>query len=1015
MSIFQKSVLQNHLNQLDEEQLDIAFSHFKQLYSPERIENIKTSKEEEYQAGFMRDIFVDIFGYILKPDVDFNLQLEFKNQTVKKKDNRKTDSAIIRNGTAIAVIELKSTNTKDLDTVTKQAFSYKNHQANCLYVITSNFQKLRFYIEHANEYEEFDLFTLNKADFAVLYLILHSQYLLQDIPLSLKQETKHHEEQISKQFYQDYSKLKQQIFSQFCKHNSQFETLVLFQKSQKFLDRLLFVLFAEDIGLIAPNSAENEIVYWQQIIDLGVSDSLYNRLNNFFAYLNSGFKSNVYDVPQYNGGLFSPDVILNQLVIDDTVLQKGILQLAKYDFSSELDVNILGRIFEHSLNELEEVKAHIAGVKVDKKATKRKKDGIFYTPQYITEYMIEQALGTLCNEKRIELSLLNIEFDRSYRTKTGKLSKKGEKLFTNLQTYKAWLLELKVLDPACGSGAFLNQALNFLIAEHQKIDKIIEDLTHSLPKLFDTDKIILENNIYGVDINEESVEIAKLSLWLRTAKKGRKLSNLNNNIKCGHSLIDDKDVAAHKAFNWSEEFPDIMQKGGFDVIIGNPPYGVNFNQLEKAYLKQFDKLVPDYEIYIYFISLAIQKLLKPTGYLFYIIPNTFLSILYGQKYRQMLSEHYNIPHIVDLSKDDVFIEAQVRTCLFALRHQTMKQSYTQFTQVDPQHKTFATETISLKQSVLSDNTENWLSLPFSIHKQKLIQKLNKHSKLTQLFQVSQGLIPYDKYRGHSEEMIKNRTFHAKYQKDQTYRKELKGSDITRYQLEWNGELWISYGSWLAAPREPKFFTQERVLIREITSNYLFCTYSLEEYYNSPSIINIVQDKNSLNLKYLLTILNSKLIGWYHNAVSPKARKGLFPKILVNDVRNLPIRTISNTQQYAFIEKAEYMLLLHQTLQNKKNKFINRLNSNFELKKMTKKLSRFYDFDFKMLLDELKKQKIKLTLVQQDEWEDYFTDYKIAISQVQIQIHAADQQIDQMIYQLYGLTQDEIELVEQQPC
>jgi type I restriction-modification system DNA methylase subunit len=135
-------------------------------------------------------------------------------------------------------------------------------------------------------------------------------------------------------------------------------------------------------------------------------------------------------------------------------------------------------------------------------------------------------------------------------------------------------LQLKIPDPACGSGAFLNQALNFLIAEHQEIDNIIADLTNAMPKFYDTDKMILEKNIFGVDINEESVEIAQLSLWLRTAKKGRKLSNLSRNIKCGDSLIDDSAVAGDKAFDWNKEFQKIMGNGGFDVVIGNPPYGV---------------------------------------------------------------------------------------------------------------------------------------------------------------------------------------------------------------------------------------------------------------------------------------------------------------------------------------------------------------------------------------------------------------------------------------------------------
>ncbi len=593
----------------------------------------------------MRDIFVDVFGYTLKPDNHFNLVREFKNQT----DGKKADGAILKEGNAIAVIELKSTQTKDLKSITQQAFNYKNNQPHCQYVITSNFQKLRFYIDYANEYEEFDLFHLDKAAFSLLYLILNRDNLLNGLPKQLKAETKCHEDNISEQFYKDYSQFKQEIWANLTQNNPQFDQLLLFKKSQKFLDRLLFILFAEDTGLLPPNSIATEIENWETLQKLNAYDALSNRLKTFFQHLNKGYHSSNYDIPAYNGGLFALDKILDKLNIDDEVLKDNLLKLAAYDFKSELDVNILGHIFEHSLNELEEMAAQIEGKAATKGKTKRKKDGIFYTPKYITQYIVENTLGTLCAEKRQQLNLVEIEFDDSYWRKDTSLSAKGNKLFKTLEAYKNWLLTLKILDPACGSGAFLNQALNFLIAEHQEIDNIIADLTHAMPKFYDTDKMILEKNIYGVDINEESVEIAQLSLWLRTAKKGRKLSNLSHNIKCGNALIDDPAVAGDKAFDWNKEFPKIMQQGGFDVVIGNPPYGVVFNNAEKQYLKRFDKLVPDYEIYIYFISLGMAKLLKAYGYLFYIIPNTFLSIVYGQNYRAFLTKNYQIPYIANLS------------------------------------------------------------------------------------------------------------------------------------------------------------------------------------------------------------------------------------------------------------------------------------------------------------------------------------------------------------------------------
>ncbi len=158
MPIFQKSVIKKHLRGLNKIWLNKAYDKFKDIFTEKKIQTIIKLKEEEYQDGFLRDIFVEVLGYKLKPDDNFNLVREFKNQT----DGKKADGAIIKNEKAIAVIELKSTRTKDLTSITQQAFNYKNNQPGCKYVITSNFQKLRFYIDYSNEYEEFDIFNLQK-------------------------------------------------------------------------------------------------------------------------------------------------------------------------------------------------------------------------------------------------------------------------------------------------------------------------------------------------------------------------------------------------------------------------------------------------------------------------------------------------------------------------------------------------------------------------------------------------------------------------------------------------------------------------------------------------------------------------------------------------------------------------------------------------------------------------------------------------------------------------------------
>jgi hypothetical protein len=366
------------------------------------------------------------------------------------------------------------------------------------------------------------------------------------------------------------------------------------------------------------------------------------------------------------------------------------------------------------------------------------------------------------------------------------------------------------------------------------------------------------------------------------------------------------------AFEWRFEFPEVLNDAGdfvgFDVVIGNPPYGVNFSDVEKKYLTNFDVDVPDYEIYIYFTSLT-QKILRQNGLLSFIFPNTFLSTKFGIKYRLKLFSETQVYQIVDLSNDNTFEDASVRTCIFSFQNN---------------NKDYSSEFIGLNQSnfylkeifekkFLINQVENLLSL-FNQNKNEisLIHKIKSFNKLSDYLIISQGLIPYDKYRGHDEFTIKNRIWHSDNKKDDTYKKELKGGDIDRYSTNWNGKLWISYGPWLAAPRNVKFFTQKRILIREITADKLQCSLVTEEFYNTPSLINVICENEILDLKYCLAILNSNLIGWYHNKVSPKANKGLFPKILINDVRNIPLVEISIENQQPFIEKVDQILTLKQS-------------------------------------------------------------------------------------------------------
>ncbi len=561
MALFQKTVEQKYLKQLDSALINAKYQEFKTHFGNTEIqENIRNSKEEQYQEGFLRELFVKILGYKLNPTPNFNLTTEYKNV----KDSKKADGAIILDNGAsplvVGVIELKGTNTTDLGKIETQAFGYKNNQSGCVYVMTSNFEKLRFYIDNAIEHIEFNLFTLSKTDFEILYLCLSFESIEKGIPKKVKEESLSQEDVITKKLYQDYSLFKRELHQNLVSLNPQYDSLTLFKKSQKLLDRFLFLFFAEDRHLLPPNSVRLILNDWRDLQEREVEIPLYQRFKKYFEYLNTGFKGKRYDVFAYNGGLFKPDEVLDTILIDDELLFKHTYKLSEYDFVSEIDVNILGHIFENSLNELDELtREHdpLAKEKALPSVSRRKKDGVFYTPKYITKYIVENTVGKLCTEKKAELQIVEEEYSTRGHAP---LIREKKALLDKLKTYQNWLLQLTICDPACGSGAFLNQALDFLITEHRYIDELQAKLL-GVPIIFsDIEKSILENNLFGVDLNEESVEIAKLSLWLRTAQPNRKLNDLNNNIKCGNSLISDPAVAGDKAFDWQREFPQVFQK-----------------------------------------------------------------------------------------------------------------------------------------------------------------------------------------------------------------------------------------------------------------------------------------------------------------------------------------------------------------------------------------------------------------------------------------------------------------------
>jgi hypothetical protein len=290
MSLFQRSVISKYLKSHGKAITEKAFEQYKNTYTSAYIAQVKSLKEEEHQDGFLRDLFVNCLGYTLKPHDNFDLVRERKNET----DAKKADGAIIKDDKVIAVIELKDTKTKDMGSITDQAFGYKNSHEKCKFVVTSNFHKLRFYIDNKVDFEEFDLFELSREQFDLLYLILSKDSVFSDLPSKLKSETKFHEENISNKLYKDYSVFKRKLYDNMVTNAPAVDKLTLFKKSQKLIDRFLFILFAEDRGLLPPNSISRIISRFDILKSEDAYKPLYDICRQFFGYLNTGTKKRAY-------------------------------------------------------------------------------------------------------------------------------------------------------------------------------------------------------------------------------------------------------------------------------------------------------------------------------------------------------------------------------------------------------------------------------------------------------------------------------------------------------------------------------------------------------------------------------------------------------------------------------------------------------------------------------------------------------------------------------------------------
>lgn len=572
-----------------------------------------------------------------------------------------------------------------------------------------------------------------------------------------------------------------------------------------------------------------------------------------------------------------------------------------------------------------------------------------------------------------------------------------------------YLNECTILDPACGSGAFPMGILQKMVHILQKIDpdnKAWQDVQEAKAKkeaeqAFDIDDketrndrlneiseafdqsindpdyarklFLIENCIYGVDIQPIATQISKLRFFISLVVEQkvnpdkpnfgiRPLPNLETKFVTANTLIGiekpkaqysmfetgevkqlekELKIVRHKLFsartketklkyrkkdeelrnaigtelkengwpsdtaeklagwdpydqNASSSFfdPEWMfdMKDGFDVVIGNPPYGVSIKGNDRKEVSKYLNKVPDYEIYYFFIEIA-HKIVSENGCLCYIVPNTYLFNVFAENYRNELINNWGIKLIIDFTNYSLFDTATVRNSVFVFvkGFETVNVEYLPTKNIDLSLENFIAQRIeTLNISLLKEFSQNW-ALAFKLPQNKInaVANIKKNSKTLKYYfpEISQGLIAYDKYQGQSEVIIDSRAYHYSTFRD-GLKKWMWGEDIRKYSVNWNGKEYVDYCSGIANPRQPKFFKGKRMLVREITNPSIFAAITNEELYNDPALL-IVLDSNYC-LEAATMILNSCVGTFFHFNASPKATKGDFPKILVKDIKEFPL-------------------------------------------------------------------------------------------------------------------------------
>ncbi len=633
-----------------------------------RLGRLDEVKETSFHAEFAGKIFADALDYQRRTDGEAGTW-ELDWEATIPGTGQEADLGLglfdySHPDRIIVPVELKGAK-QSLDrrgsrrrTPVEQARDYAAETPGASWYVVSNYREIRLYhLAHVSQrFERFDVERLTERDeFLRFYLLLGRDSLLPARPgdkshLDLMlEESVDVERELTDELYDDYSTVRYHVFQALRDAHAERDPRELLRHTQKLLDRILFVAFAEDRDLLPRHTLKNAF----QHEDPYKPRPKWENFKAIFRAIDEG--NDALKVPAYNGGLFAPDPALETLDLSDEVCEE-FAKISEYDFEGDVSVTVLGHIFEQSITDLEEMREEIEDDQRGR-VSKRKKEGVYYTPDYVTRFIVEAAIGAVLDERRQAC------FERVFASPELKGRHEKTKRIAALKEWQKELPSIRIIDPACGSGAFLIAAFDYLSEQYEEVATELAELEGGQPSLLNWNDTILRSNLFGVDLNPESVEITRLSLWLKTVKRGETLTALDDNIRVGNSVVGDPDIDP-RAFDWSGPF----EKGDFDVVIGNPPY-VRHELLgeAKSYFKDhYQAYAGTADLYVYFYELGLQ-LLKPDGRLSYIVTNKWLRSGYGEGIRRLFANTSVLERIVDFGHAPIFEDADTFPCIIVSR------------------------------------------------------------------------------------------------------------------------------------------------------------------------------------------------------------------------------------------------------------------------------------------------------------------------------------------------------------